>query len=353
MSSSDNDFSEFTFAFRRLNLDHLFSVSERQCISDWIEKARSLLIDLLRTEHRSIINIWLNIHDGIYDRLDSSMSTAMCLEKLREFPQKCSQPSNELSTIIATIDISVPHPDSLRSPRNRKYCDTGVAERVFDFVQDCGVARIIDRVPTIILNHQMFDVQRPKKGEQWYYLEIILKWNLSFADEDDLIEEPIGVFFVAVVLAHEITHAINLARSIHDPHLGPKSTSKLLVFRSYSGNGEIDGGNLIERIMLDGELHLSKPPPTPPRLFLIVSPAGSQITIPTRVVKECVETRSTKPMNELLNKSYGNSNVLPGLRKILRAEHQPLLIFPALETGMEEKDTSPTMPLLDSSMHAR
>jgi hypothetical protein len=73
------------------------------------------------------------------------------------------------------------------------------------------------------------------------------------------------------VIAHEITHGINLSRPINDVGGSEHITPNLMVFRSYSPGGSIDAGNLVERLLLDGEINLSKPPPTPPMLFLVVS----------------------------------------------------------------------------------
>ena len=172
-----------------------------------------------------------------------------------------------------------------------------------------------------------------------------------------MIDESAGVFFVAIVLAHEITHVINLTRLIDDPHASQKNTPQLLIFRSYSGSRKIDSGNFIERLMLDGELHLSKPPPTPPRLFLVISRAGTQVSIPEDVVTMCVRNVTTKPIIQFLNTwqlTPKSSTAESSQPKQSWCEFKPLLTFPNPPEEIDEAtETSlPTLPLLQS-MHAR
>jgi hypothetical protein len=89
MSSCSTDgFSQFTFHFRRFNLDRLFSVDDRNRMLNWIHQTRGLLIEILRTEHVQILHMWFNIYNGVYDQLTSSMTTSMCLELLRASPTK-------------------------------------------------------------------------------------------------------------------------------------------------------------------------------------------------------------------------------------------------------------------------
>ena len=53
---------------------------------------------------------------------------------------------------VGTIDISVSHPNSLRSPINTKYCEIGLVQRILDFPRDCAVAKIFNSVPKIPIN---------------------------------------------------------------------------------------------------------------------------------------------------------------------------------------------------------
>jgi hypothetical protein len=64
-----------------------------------------------------------------------------------------------------------------------------------------------------------------------------------------VIFESTWILFIAIVLAHEITPAINLSRSINDANVIEKNPSKLMLFRSYSHDRDMDGGNLVESLL--------------------------------------------------------------------------------------------------------
>ncbi|CAF3558521.1 unnamed protein product [Rotaria socialis] len=309
---------------------------------NWINRARLLLIDILRREHLQILYMWFNVYNGVYDQLTSSMNTLMCLELLGAAPENREDidPCTTLGNLISSFEISIPHPTSLKSPSDPTFNVIGLAEKVFDFSRDCAAAKLMDGTPTILLNHQLFDVNREKQ------------------DSMDIICESTGILFIAVVLAHEITHGINLSRLIDDVDAIEKNTPKLMLFRSYSHNGNINGGNLVERLLLDGELHLSRPPPTPPMLFLIVSADGTQVPLPKDVVDECISKRTFGPISKLINSSQHNNgqqlmstdsreesaDKLPAL--------EPLLTFQLLPYD-SASPSSPTIPMLTSMMHAR
>ncbi|CAF3235427.1 unnamed protein product, partial [Rotaria sp. Silwood2] len=165
MSSSSTDgFSQFTFHFRRLNLDSLFSIDDRNRMLNWIDRARCLLIEILRSEHVQILYMWFNIFNDVYDQLTSSMTTSMCLELLRVPPTKHQNTDacTTLTNLISSFEINIPHPTSLNSPSNPQFRVTGLAEKVFDFSRDCAAAKLMNNTPTILLNHQIFDVNRQK-----------------------------------------------------------------------------------------------------------------------------------------------------------------------------------------------
>ncbi|CAF4537171.1 unnamed protein product [Rotaria sp. Silwood2] len=345
MSSSSTDgFSQFTFHFRRLNLDSLFSIDDRNRMLNWIDRARCLLIEILRSEHVQILYMWFNIYNDVYDQLTSSMTTSMCLELLRAPPTKHQNTDacTTLTNLISSFEISIPHPTSLKSPFNPQLRVSGLAEKVFDFSRDCAAAKLINNTPTILLNHQIFDVNRQKQ------------------DSTDVIFESTGILFIAIVLAHEITHAINLSRSINNIDVIQKTTPKLILFRSYSHDGNVDGGDLVERLLLDGELHLSKPPPTPPILFLIVSADGTQVPLPKELVEECIKKRSFVPISQLVNSwQYNNGQQLMNSDSRKESTEKLPVLEPLLTCQILTSDSapappsSPTIPTLTSMLHAQ
>lgn len=170
--ASSNAFNEFKFNFHRFNIDKLFSIDDQNKMLNWIDKARRLLIDILRNEHVQVLYMWFNIYNDIYDRLTSSMTISKCLELLR------ASPSNDqhrhactiLNDLISSFEISIPHPTSLISPLNSQYRVPGLAEKVFDFTQDYATAKLDNDIPTIFMNHQTFDVMRNKESKKKLFL---------------------------------------------------------------------------------------------------------------------------------------------------------------------------------------
>jgi hypothetical protein len=68
MSSFSTDkLSEFTFNFRRINLDELYSKDNRCRMLKWIDESRQLLIEILRRNEEEILHIWFNIYDNVYE----------------------------------------------------------------------------------------------------------------------------------------------------------------------------------------------------------------------------------------------------------------------------------------------
>ncbi|CAF3640832.1 unnamed protein product [Rotaria sordida] len=125
---------------------------------------------------------------------------------------------------------------------------------------------------------------------------------------------------------------IEILRSEH-------TTPKLILFRSYSHDGNVDGGDLVERLLLDGELHLSKPPPTPPILFLIVSADGTQVPLPKEVVEEL--TISSNEHDDSRKKSILNRfcfDIIPRIQdNIERLTLDPLSTDRVLSIGSYSK----------------
>ena len=170
----------------------------------------------------------------------------------------------------------------------------------------------------------------------------------SIIDDADVIVESDGILLMAIILVHEITHTINLTRSINEQGAIKHDTPKLLLFRSYAESGMIDTGNLIERLLLDGELHLSKPPPSPPTLFLTISADGSQVALENKISEECIKTRSFMPVTKVINSRDAGQLISTKSRKtssIQLPALQPLFHF---KVPMDNSTalSSPTIPVL-------
>jgi hypothetical protein len=160
---------------------------------------------------------------------------------------------------------------------------------------------------------------------------------------------------MAVVLAHEITHTINLTRSIIEQGVIEHDTPKLLLFRSYSESGAIDAGNLIQRLLLDGELNLSKPPPSPPTLFLTISANGSQVALEKKISEECIKTRSFMPITQVINSRNADQLINAKSRKaspIQLPALQPLFHTKILKDDSTSLSSS-TIPMLKSMMYRK
>jgi len=184
------------------------------------------------------------------------MTTSRCLELLRAPSRKHhdNDASTTLINLISSFELSIPHRTSLKSPFYPKFCVTGSAEKIFDLNRNCTAAKLIKDTPTILLNHQIFDVNRQMQGKRTAFSfskRIVHRTRtketcsllsieqfipaFSIIDDTDVIFESTGILFIAIVLAHEIAHAINLSQSINDANVIQKNTPKLILFfRSYS-----------------------------------------------------------------------------------------------------------------------
>jgi hypothetical protein len=81
------------------------------------------------------------------------MNKCVCLKLLRAPPtnHKDVDPCLTLSNLISSFEISIPHPESLKSPSNADLCAEDLAQRAFDVDQEYALSKIIDGKPTILL----------------------------------------------------------------------------------------------------------------------------------------------------------------------------------------------------------
>ncbi len=174
-SMSTNEFATFTFNFRRINVDGRFSKDQRDRMLKWIDESRQLLTEILRGDQVQILHIWHNIYNNVYEQLTASMTTSKCFDILRTPPKNDRKidPCTTLGNIISSFDISIPDPKSLKCSSNFEYCIDGLAERILNFDEDYAVTKLIEGTPTILINHQIFDVNRRKHGKKLNYYRIM------------------------------------------------------------------------------------------------------------------------------------------------------------------------------------
>jgi hypothetical protein len=148
---------------------------------------------------------------------------------------------------------------------------------------------------------------------------------------------------------------MNLSRPINSTGDREHGPPKLIVFKSYSPEGGFDAGNLVERLLLDGEINLSRPPPTPSILFLVISSDGTQIPLENGITQICIARRSYIPITELIN-SEGNKNSWQSTNtNDGKGQHKKLAPLFHFRTTTHDPslNSSPTMPLLTPMMRKR
>ena len=102
---------------------------------------------------------------------------------------------------------------------------------------------------------------------------------------------------------------------------------------------------------------MSKPPPTPLILFVIVSANGTQIPLSKEVVEECIQKRSFSPITQSINSfKYINIQQLTTTHSrkdssVILPVLQPLLSYQSLTVNADP--SSPTIPKLTPMMHTK
>jgi hypothetical protein len=96
------------------------------------------------------------------------MTASKCLDILRAPPKNDRKIDlcTTLTNIISSFDIAIPDPKSLKCPSNSEYCIDGLSEKIFDFNEDYAATKLIEGTPTILINHQIFDINRRKLGKK-------------------------------------------------------------------------------------------------------------------------------------------------------------------------------------------
>ncbi|CAM4836565.1 unnamed protein product [Rotaria magnacalcarata] len=100
--------------------------------------------------------------------------------------------------------------------------------------------------------------------------------------------------FLAILLAHEITHAVK--------YFSKKQTTtpELQFFSTYSSPDEHDGGNALEHELLSGEIHINRDCTHTDMELFILGADGRNFKLSPSDIKDCLLNNTVQPLSSLL-----------------------------------------------------
>ncbi|CAF3377688.1 unnamed protein product [Rotaria sp. Silwood2] len=164
-------------------------------------------------------------------------------------------------------------------------------------------------------------------------MPVITSMSSFILEYGNRISADASLLFLVILLAHEITHAVN--------YIGAKiqTIPEIPYFTSYSDSEEFDGGNALEHELIGGELHINhKQPKTIVELFIIDS-NGKHIQVPPSGINNCIRNKTFEPLLQLHNRSK--------LKHKCRSDSTKNFIAFIKEVGDDDKmSDDPFIPLL-------
>ncbi|CAF1263775.1 unnamed protein product [Rotaria sp. Silwood1] len=222
-SAIDSDFHhKFELKFNTICVHPLFSKAEQQAIGDRIITAIEFLNTFFANDDRCA-TIWTNIMNGAY----KTITKGMPISKINKILFNSSISSTKISTlerlIQQKITVAVIHLKAEASPQILDSCRTNE-----------------------------YATTTPRPNEEILIAINPLVFDKKTAGDGSDVTPEASTLFLSMLLLHELTHAARL--------MSPQKndTPKLAFFSTYSSPGHYDGGNVLERELLSGELHINK-----------------------------------------------------------------------------------------------
>ncbi|CAF3760352.1 unnamed protein product [Rotaria sp. Silwood1] len=222
-SAIDSDFHhKFELKFNTICVHPLFLTAERQTIGDRIITAIEFLNTFFANDDRCA-TIWTNIMNGAY----KTITKGMPISKINKILFNSSISSTKISTlerlIQQKITVAVIHLKAEASPQILDSCRTNE-----------------------------YATTTPRPNEEILIAINPLVFDKKTAGDGSDVTPEASTLFLSMLLLHELTHAARL--------MSPQKndTPKLAFFSTYSSPGHYDGGNVLERELLSGELHINK-----------------------------------------------------------------------------------------------
>jgi hypothetical protein len=120
---------------------------------------------------------------------------------------------------------------------------------------------------------------------------------LFVLDDGSDITPEASTLFLSVLLLHELTHAAKL--------MCPQKndTPTLPFFRTYSAPNCYDGGNVLERELLSGELHINRNSNYSDIKLFIIEPHNKHIEVSQSNIIDCLNKNTFEPLVALVAES--------------------------------------------------
>ncbi|CAF1523613.1 unnamed protein product, partial [Didymodactylos carnosus] len=255
-----NFVEKFQLEFYRVEVHFFFSEKEKEAIYERFNSAKQLLINIISTDPRCT-QIWSNIIDGAYEKITPLSSTSQIVQQL--FTSSITTRPMLQELIAKKIIIAFVHPNTVASPsildpvRTKEYATTTKFE---------------DKA-LITINPMVFNYNTTIHGSH--------------------ITGESCTLFLAILLAHEITHAVK--------YIGETitTTPELPFFRTYSCPDEYDGGNTLEHELIAGEIHINRDSAQTNAELFIIGSNGQHCHISQSDINNCIKNNSVQPLSSL------------------------------------------------------
>ncbi|CAF1982207.1 unnamed protein product, partial [Rotaria magnacalcarata] len=262
-TTSTESIATFQLDFYRVNVHFLFPDEEKKAIYERFDEAKRFLTNLISADPRCI-HLWANIIAGVYENISVDLSPLQMYQLLFSTSNVAT---SRLEELIATkISIAIVHPDAAVHPS------------VLDLVRtkEYATTTRFDDKALIAINPMVFDNETTAHGAH--------------------ISRESCTLFLAILLVHEITHAVKFFSEKQT------TTPELNFFSTYANRDEHDGGNALEHELLSGEIHINRDCTYTDVELFILSEDDRYVKLSPSDIKDCLINNSLEPLSSLVRR---------------------------------------------------
>ncbi|CAF2837154.1 unnamed protein product, partial [Rotaria sp. Silwood2] len=262
-TTSTDSIETFQLDFYHVHVHFLFSEKEKKAIFERFNEAKQFLTNVISADPRCT-QVWANIIADAYEKMTVHSSTSQIIQLLFS---TSTITTSRLQELIATkIIIAIVHPDAAANPsvldpvRTKEYATT---------------TRFEDKA-LIAINPMVFNNETTIHGS--------------------LISRESCTLFLAILLSHEITHAVK--------YIGEKQKTipELSFFRTYSSPDEYDGGNALEHELFCGEMHINRDCTRTDVELFIIGADGRYFKLSPSDINNCLTNNSLQSLSSLVRR---------------------------------------------------
>ncbi|CAF1398561.1 unnamed protein product [Rotaria sordida] len=255
---------KFHLNFYQVLIHDYFPENERKSIRERFNESKQFLANFLSSNQRCV-QAWSNIVNGAYERITINSTL---LEQTEIFFRPSTMSTRTLEKLISNnVIITIVHPTAKVDPsvldpnRTKEYATTTQFEKK----------------AAICINPMVFDLDTTSYGSP--------------------ISAEASKFFLAILLMHEITHAVRYCSPTK------KVTPQLPFFRTYADPHKYDAGNALEHELFGGELHINRDSASTHVKLFIIGSNNRYIKLSPSDINDCLTSYSFASFLSLVHRS--------------------------------------------------